>query len=74
MWFDPKTIMFCYVLYGGLDGLVVCRIPRKCGLIEDFRFPLLTYGGLCGKIDYGPTIRGAPFSITNHYTPLLGQI
>jgi hypothetical protein len=33
MWFDPKTPMFLYVLYGGLDGLVVCRKPRKRGLV-----------------------------------------
>jgi hypothetical protein len=54
MWFDPKTPMFLYVLYGGLAAIMVCRKPRKCGLIEDFRFPLLTYGVWSGKIDYGP--------------------
>ena len=48
MWFDPKTPMFLYVLYGGLAAIVVCRIPRKCGLIEDFRFPLLTIGWFGG--------------------------
>jgi hypothetical protein len=55
MWFDPKTPMFLYVLYGGLDGLVVCRKPRKRGLMEEFRFPLLTKVVWCGKKDYGAT-------------------
>jgi hypothetical protein len=58
MWFDKKTRMFLYVLYGGLDGLVVCRIPRKCGLIEDFRFPLLTIVVWCGKMITGPYAGG----------------
>ncbi len=33
MWFDPKTPMFCYVLYGGLAAIMVCRKPRKRGLV-----------------------------------------
>jgi hypothetical protein len=40
--------MFLYVLYGGLAAIVVCRIPRKCGLVEDFRFSLLTFGWFGG--------------------------
>jgi hypothetical protein len=35
MWFDPKTIMFLYVLYGGLAARMVWWFDKKDGLAID---------------------------------------
>lgn len=61
-----KPYSFSMFLYAQYGGLVVCRIPRKCGLIKEFRFSLLTYGGLSGKMITRPylNVLHSPYQTT----------